>query len=677
LVSVLSTGMVEAFAPVTPSRTTTTMTTRTTTPVAFPVLRLTAEAAEDEDADFVIVSSPVTSGDNDNDNEVTKKTTTKPDLALLFDCDGVILETEELHRRAYNAAFLEAGVTKVCGDSSEIVEWSVGYYDILQNSIGGGKPKMRHFFSQVLRFESNEHGDPTTIVANTSVGGGDESEPSKKKKRKGKKNKKSEASSSSITVTPQDIDTKLESLIDALQTRKTELYKTTVEETATPRPGLLDLMDEALADETIAVGVCSASTKEAAQKVLECTLGADRVARLDVCILGDDVSEKKPSPMIYNEARSKLGIALPTRCVVVEDSAVGLRAAKAAGMRCLITYTASTTAEDFYGMGADAKVPDLANNGNPVTLGAIFGPLREAFASAGNESDGDNNDGDRYPELLVGTKDEAPAVVVEDDDLPFEIEIIRDEPAAEAATTATTTTTLEPTADEAEAFAASEDDVAAGSLDGPSATGGDADVLPVTLSPSPEEKAFFESAGAEVDAADLLDSLDAQIEAALLDGPVTAEPVAEESSGSEADAKAPTENPATFGSEESATEETAPVVAEEAAVEEPVPVEEEPAGESATVVAEEEAVEKPAPVEEEPAEDPAPVVAEEEPVEEPVPVEEESAEESAPVVAEEPTPEASPERVAAVPETPAATAFVPKQIRRARMVQDDMGNFSM
>lgn len=318
--------------------------------------------------------------------------TAKHDFALLFDCDGVILETEELHRLAYNAAFSEFKVTKNCGDLSEPVEWSVGYYDILQNSIGGGIPKMRHYFSQVLRFESNEKGDPTTIVATLP---GKDKGFSKKKKKNGKK-KNSGASTTTVTITGDDIATGLESLIESIQTRKTELYKTTVEESATPRPGLVTLMDEALADESIAVGVCSASTKAAAQKVLECTLGAERVSKLDVCILGDDVSEKKPSPMIYNAAREKLGIDLATKCVVVEDSAVGLRAAKAAGMRCLITYTASTTNEDFYGMGADAKVPDLANNGNPVTLGSIFEPLREAFPS----------DKDEYPDLLVGLKDE-------------------------------------------------------------------------------------------------------------------------------------------------------------------------------------------------------------------------------------------------------------------------------
>ena len=95
-----------------------------------------------------------------------------------------------------------------------------------------------------------------------------------------------------------------------------------------------------------------------------------------------------------NLAAERLGLK-NTDCVVIEDSLVGLRAAyaapghstllsfgraddglarvcarrKGAGMPCLITYTASTASEDFYGEGAAAKVPDL---GVGVTLEALF-----------------------------------------------------------------------------------------------------------------------------------------------------------------------------------------------------------------------------------------------------------------------------------------------------------------
>lgn len=43
------------------------------------------------------------------------------EFALLFDCDGVILETEELHRLAYNEAFKKFELSI----DGKPVEWSV------------------------------------------------------------------------------------------------------------------------------------------------------------------------------------------------------------------------------------------------------------------------------------------------------------------------------------------------------------------------------------------------------------------------------------------------------------------------------------------------------------------------------------------------------------------------
>ena len=254
----------------------------------------------------------------------------------------VILETEELHRVAYNKAFKEFDLTI----GGEPVVWSVEYYDILQNTVGGGKPKMFYHFRN-------------TTGAFPNVG-----------------NKPAPA-----TLPEQ------QALVDELQEFKTNHYKTLLATEAKARPGVIELMDEALADPRIAVGVCSAATKAAAVKTLDITLGAERVAKLQVCILGDDVDEKKPSPMIYNEARKRLGLSAE-RCVVVEDSLVGLRAAVSANMKCVITYTSSTAAADFYGEGASAKVPELESAG--VKLASIFDPLRENGLDS---------------EILIGIKD--------------------------------------------------------------------------------------------------------------------------------------------------------------------------------------------------------------------------------------------------------------------------------
>lgn len=53
------------------------------------------------------------------------------------------------------------------------------------------------------------------------------------------------------------------------------------------------------------------------------------------CIVsGHEVAESKPSPQVYLLAAERL-MAQPTDCVVIEDSPLGVRAAKAAGMKCL------------------------------------------------------------------------------------------------------------------------------------------------------------------------------------------------------------------------------------------------------------------------------------------------------------------------------------------------------
>ena len=69
--------------------------------------------------------------------------------ALVFDCDGVILESEHLHRQAYNDAFAHFNVrcpsSSSSDESQQPLNWGIDFYDQLQNRIGGGKPKMRWF----------------------------------------------------------------------------------------------------------------------------------------------------------------------------------------------------------------------------------------------------------------------------------------------------------------------------------------------------------------------------------------------------------------------------------------------------------------------------------------------------------------------------------------------------
>ena len=60
---------------------------------------------------------------------------------------------------AYNAAFEHFDV-KPKGE--KLAEWSVKFYDALQNKVGGGKPKMRWYFGEPIR-DLQYHLKPTML----------------------------------------------------------------------------------------------------------------------------------------------------------------------------------------------------------------------------------------------------------------------------------------------------------------------------------------------------------------------------------------------------------------------------------------------------------------------------------------------------------------------------------
>ncbi|MBU1974919.1 MAG: HAD family phosphatase [Nanoarchaeota archaeon] len=66
----------------------------------------------------------------------------------------------------------------------------------------------------------------------------------------------------------------------------------------------------------------------------------------NVIVTAEDYKTKKPDPESYILTAKKLGVK-PVDCVVVEDSEVGMRAAKSAGMTCIIIPNDFTKKQDF------------------------------------------------------------------------------------------------------------------------------------------------------------------------------------------------------------------------------------------------------------------------------------------------------------------------------------------
>jgi len=77
----------------------------------------------------------------------------------------------------------------------------------------------------------------------------------------------------------------------------------------------------------------------------------------DAVLTGGDATHKKPHPEIFLKAAARLGLA-PARCVVVEDAPNGVKAAKAAGSRCL-GLTTSFEKKRLESVGADWVADNL------------------------------------------------------------------------------------------------------------------------------------------------------------------------------------------------------------------------------------------------------------------------------------------------------------------------------
>ncbi len=73
----------------------------------------------------------------------------------------------------------------------------------------------------------------------------------------------------------------------------------------------------------------------------------------DAIVSAEDVTAGKPDPQVFLKAAEKLG-ASPSQCVVVEDAAAGIEAARRAGMRSVgVSRTATLEADVFVRSLAD------------------------------------------------------------------------------------------------------------------------------------------------------------------------------------------------------------------------------------------------------------------------------------------------------------------------------------
>ncbi len=224
--------------------------------------------------------------------------------ALIFDVDGTLADTEEVHRTAFNLAFERFGLGW---------EWDRLLYRQLLNTTGG-KERMAAYIERL------------------------ELPPAETRNLLG--------------------------LLPDVHAQKTRFYAAVVNDGALPlRDGVMRLIDEALAA-GCRLAIASTTTAVNIDALLQSTMGARGLDIFSVIACGDQVPAKKPAPDIYQLALRHLDLPAD-RAVAFEDSANGLRAAQAAGLWTVVTPTYWTEDSDL--RAADLLLPSLGEPKHPLS----------------------------------------------------------------------------------------------------------------------------------------------------------------------------------------------------------------------------------------------------------------------------------------------------------------------
>ena len=233
--------------------------------------------------------------------------------AIIFDVDGTLANTEEIHRQAFNAAFKEFDLP---------FQWSVQEYTRLL-AISGGKERIYHYL------KSHEIGKKY------------------------------------------DLNYWHEYSL-AIHRRKSVIYREMLEAgKIILRSGINRLLDEAR-EMNIRIAIATCTSFPNVKTLLTLNLGEDALDRFDAIVTCDIVIDKKPSPAVYQFALAELGLT-PEYCIAIEDTINGNQAALQAGLKTIITTHAYTIDNDF--SGANLILDQLGEPDEPFTVigGNAFG----------------------------------------------------------------------------------------------------------------------------------------------------------------------------------------------------------------------------------------------------------------------------------------------------------------
>lgn len=239
--------------------------------------------------------------------------------AVIFDVDGTLAETEELHRAAFNDAFARHGR-----------DWrwdAASYHELL--AVEGGLARLRAFVERVAPRE----------LANLEHAGE----------------------------------------LEAIHATKSDLYLSLVEEGAPLRPGVARLLHD-VRSAGLKLAACTTSSRANFEALILNALGFEALEWFGAVVTREDVEAVKPDAAPYRATLARLGVAAD-RAIVIEDSARGVAAARGAGIDVIAAPGLYTRGEDL--SGALMALSDLGEPAAPFeVLAGDPGPFRHVSTDA-------------------------------------------------------------------------------------------------------------------------------------------------------------------------------------------------------------------------------------------------------------------------------------------------------
>ena len=204
--------------------------------------------------------------------------------ALIFDVDGTLAETEELHREAFNRAFAAEGLP---------YRWDRTRYGELL-LVTGGRQRIAHFFAQSTDLTADQIAE----------------------------------------LAPRLHQAKNRHYAEVMADFPIEL-----------RPGVAGLLQQARTAR-LRLAIATTTSRINLEGLARRFPGDLDLGRFDAVVCGEDVTALKPDPEVYRIALQRLGLPAE-RCLAFEDTHNGVKSATGAGLAVVVTPSMYSGGQDF------------------------------------------------------------------------------------------------------------------------------------------------------------------------------------------------------------------------------------------------------------------------------------------------------------------------------------------